>query len=233
MSKLKANPVNRPQESQIPAIAKTKIYFVDKKGAPQSELRIGYIALPYDATGEYFRGSIMNYAFAGAFNSRVNYLLREVRGFTYGTRGGFSGSKYPGPYTISGGFRANATDSSLIDITSELKKYADGGTTEDELSFTRNAMAQSDALKYESPFQKLGFVKRILDYNLEKNYVSQQAEILKSITKADIDARAKKYLPYNNMVILVVGDKASNFDKVKALGYDVTELDVNGNEIKP
>jgi zinc protease len=233
MSKLKSNPVTTPSEPSVPAIAKTKIYFVDKKNAPQSELRIGYMALPYDATGEFFKNSIMNYAFAGAFNSRVNYLLREIRGFTYGTRGSFSGSKYPGAYTISGGFRGNATDSSLVDITTELKKYADGGTTEEELSFTRNAMAQSDALKYESSFQKLGFVKRILDYNLDKNYVSQQAEILKNITKADIDARAKKYLPYNNMIILVVGDKAANFDKVKALGYEVTELDINGNEIKP
>ena len=93
-------------------------------------------------------------------------------------------------------------------------------------------MAQSDALKYESPFQKLGFVKRILDYNLPKDYVKQQGDILKNITKQEINDRAKKHLPYNNMVILIVGDKASNFEKVKALGYDITELDLNGNEIK-
>ena len=175
----------------------------------------------------------MNFAFAGAFNSRINYLLREIRGFTYGARGGFSaGNKFPGPYTISGGFRANSTDSTIIDIETELKKYADVGITDDELSFAKNAMAQSDALKYESPFQKLGFVKRILDYNLPKDYVKQQAEILKTISKAEINDRAKKNLPYNNMVILIVGDKATNFEKVKALGYDVTELDLNGNEIK-
>ena len=189
--------------------------------------------LPYDATGDFFRNSIMNFAFAGAFNSRINTLLREVRGFTYGTRGGFSGgNKYAGPYTISGGFRANSTDSTIMDLMTELKKYADGGIKDDELSFAKNAMAQADALKYESPFQKLGFVKRILDYNLPKDYVKQQADILKTINKDEINQRAKKYLPYNNMMILIVGDKASNYDKVKALGYEVTELDLNGNEIK-
>jgi zinc protease len=174
----------------------------------------------------------MNFAFAGAFNSRVNYLEREVRGFTYGVRGGFSGSKFAGPYTISGGFRANATDSTIVDIMSEMKKYVESGITEDELTFTKNAMAQSDALKYESSFQKLGFIKRILEYNLDKNYVKAQGDILKNSTKADIDARAKKYLPLNNLLILIVGDKASNFDKVKALGYEVIELDLNGNEVK-
>ncbi len=232
VSKLKVNPLPVVNEPALPVIAKTKIYFVDKKGAPQSEVRAGYMAIPYDATGEYFKNQIMNYSFAGAFNSRLNLNLREEKGFTYGVRGGFSGSKFAGPFTISGGFRANATDSTIIEIMKEIKKFADGGIKEDELAFTKNAMAQSDALKYESAFQKLGFIKRILDYNLDKNYVSAQGEILKNITKADIDARAKKYLPYNNLVILIVGDKATNYDKVKALGYEMVELDLNGNEIK-
>jgi zinc protease len=232
VSKLKNNPLPKVNEPAIPAIGKTKIYFVDKKGAPQSEVRIGYMAIPYDATGEFFKNQIMNYSFAGAFNGRLNLNLREAKGFTYGVRGGFAGSKYPGPYTIGGGFRANATDSTIIEIMKEFKTFADGGIKEEELNFTRSAMAQSDALKYESPSQKLGFIKRILDYNLDKNYVSQQADILKSITKADIDARAKKYLPYANVDILIVGDKASNFDKVKALGYEMVELDLNGNIVK-
>lgn len=232
MSKLKSVPSTRDAEPAIPSIAKTKIYFVDKKNAPQSEIRVGYMGIPYDATGEFYKNSIMNFAFAGAFNSRVNYLLREVRGFTYGVRGGFSGSKFAGPYTIGGGFRANSTDSTIMDMMSEMKKYIEKGITEEELTFTKNAMAQSDALKYESSWQKLGFIKRILEYNLDKNYVQTQGEILKGISKSDIDARAKKYLPINNMVILIVGDKASNFEKVKALGYEMTELDLNGNEVK-
>ncbi len=215
-----------------PEIDKTRLYFVDKKGAPQSEIRVGNLSLAYDATDEFFKSTIMNYAFAGAFNSRVNYLLREVKGYTYGARGGFAGNKFTGPYVISAGVRANATDSSVIDIMTELKKYNEGGINADELEFTKNAMAQADALKYEAPYQKLSFVKRILDYGLDKSYVAKQGEIIKTITKPEIDALAKKNLPYNNMVILVVGDKASNYDKLAKLGYEMIELDVNGNKVK-
>lgn len=213
-------------------IDKTRLYFVDKKGAPQSEIRVGVMSLPYDATGEFYKNTIMNYAFAGAFNSRVNYLLREVRGFTYGARGAFNGNKFAGPYVISAGVRANATDSSVVDVMTELKKYADNGITDEELSFTKNAMGQADALKYESPFQKLSFVKRLLDFNLDKSYVARQAEILKNTGKSEVNAAAKKALPYNNMVILIVGDKASNFEKLQKLGYDVVELDMNGEPVK-
>ena len=215
----------------MPETGKTTLYFVDKKGAAQSEIRIGYMALPFDYSGSYYRSQIMNYSFGGAFNSRINFLLREVKGWTYGTRAGFSGSKYAGPYTISGGFKANTTDSAMVEIFKELKKYNEGGVTDDELNFTKNAIAQSDALKYESPTQKLYFIKRVLEYNLPKDYVSVQTRILNGITKAEINDYAKKYLPYNNMIVVIVGDKATNLDKVKKLGYEVVEIDTNGKII--
>lgn len=220
-----------PNEPSTPTIDKTRIYFVDKKGAAQSEIRMGYLATPYSVYDDFYRNNIMNFAFGGAFNSRVNYLLREVKGWTYGCRSSFNGSKYAGPFTFSGGFKANTTDSTLKELMVEIKKYADNGINQDELDFTKSSMAQSDALKYESPFQKLGFLKRLLDYDLEKNYVAKQTDILNGITKDEVSLRAKKFLPYNNMVIVVVGDKATNFDKVKALGYEVIEMDINGNKV--
>src|SRR5690606_11753386 len=112
------------------------------------------------------------------------------------------------------------TDSTLTEMFAELKKYVEGGITEEELAFTRNAMLQSDALKYESPMQKLGFIKRVLDYDLPRQYVTKQAEILNKITREEIHQLARQRLPYDRMAVVVVGDKATNFDKVKNLGYD-------------
>lgn len=231
LNKLGTAAFTEPSEPAVPSIDKTRIYFVDKKGAAQSEIRMGYIATPYSPYDDFYRNNIMNFAFGGAFNSRVNYLMREIKGWTYGCRSAFNGTKYAGPFTFSGAFKSNTTDSTLKELMSETKKYAENGINQDELDFTKSSMAQSDALKYESPFQKLGFMKRLLDYNLERNYVARQTEILNAITKEEVSSRAKKFLPYNNMIIVVVGDKASNLEKVKALGYEVIELDVNGNKV--
>lgn len=231
LSKVKPGSPAKPDISVTPNIEKTKIYFIDKKKAAQSEIKIGYIALPYEATGEFYKASIMNYSFADAFNSRLNYLLREIKGWTYGSHSGFSGTKYAGPYIIEGGFKANTTDSALVEIFKELENYATNGITDAELTFTKNAIAQSDALKYESPGKKLLFIKRLLDYGLSKDYVAKQGQILNAISKNEIDGLAKKYLPYNNMVIVVVGDKATNFEKVKKLGFEVVEIDGEGKTI--
>ncbi|MBL7918294.1 MAG: insulinase family protein, partial [Bacteroidia bacterium] len=218
-------------EPKYPTVDKTKIYFTDKKGAAQSEIRVGYMAMPYDPAGEYYKSQIMNFSLSGAFYSRINYYLREVKGWTYGVRGGFSGSKYRGSYTISGGFKANTTDSTVVEIVKGVKKFIEEGISDEELNFTKNAMSQSDALKYESPDQKLFFIKRIMDYNLSKDYVSKQVEVLNNITKDEINQIAKKNLPIDNMIIFVLGDKQSNFEKLKKLGYEVVELDMEGNII--
>ncbi len=231
LSKIKAGAPATADNSTLPKIEKTKIYFVDKKKAAQSEIKVGYIALPYEATGEFYKASIMNYSFADAFNSRLNYLLREIKGWTYGSHSGFSGTKYAGPYVIEGGFKANTTDSALVEIFKELKNYTANGITNAELAFTKNAIAQSDALKYESPDKKLLFIKRVLDYGLSKDYVAKQGEILNAISKSEINELAKKYLPYNNMVIVVVGDKATNLEKVKKLGFEVVEIDSEGKTV--
>ena len=224
--------VLKGMEPSLPIVDKTKIYFVNKDKAPQSEIRIGFMSMPYDATGEYYKSGIMNFTLGGAFNSRINLNLREAHGFTYGARSGFSGNQFVGPFTASAGVRGDATDSSVVEFMKEIKLFADKGVSAEELSFTKNSMGQNEALKYETAMQKAGFVKRILDYNLEKTYTDKQNEILKAITKEEINSLAKKQLQYDKMAILVVGDKSKVFLPLTKLGYEVIELDTDGNVIK-
>jgi len=231
LKKLPQHITSRKFEPAKPEIDKTKIYFVNKEKAPQSEIRIGFMSLPYDATGDYYKATIMNFPLGGAFNSRINLNLREVHGFTYGARSRFSGGKFAGPYTGSAGVRANATDSSVVEFMKEIKNYVDNGITAEELAFTKSSIGQSEALKYETAQSKAGFIKRILDYELDKSFTDVQSEILKSITKEEINAIAKQQINYNKMVILVVGDKTQNFDKLSKLGYDLIELDADGNPV--
>lgn len=223
-------PVTIKTDAPAPKPEKTKIYLVNKEKAPQSEIRIGYLTnMPYDATGEYYRTGLMNFILGGAFNSRINLNLREDKGWTYGARSGFAGSKYPAVFQASAGVRASATDSSVYEFMKEITNYRNEGIKADELVFTKNSIGQADARKYETGPQKAGFLRQIITYNLDKDFVNKQNEILKNITKAEIDALAKKQLPLDNMYILVVGDKALVKPGLDKLGYEVVELDAKGN----
>lgn len=225
------NAITHSAEPALPVIAKTRLYLVNKEKAPQSEIRIGNMALAYDATGDYYKATVMNYVLGGAFNSRINLNLRELHGFTYGARSSFAGSKFVGPYTASAGVRGDATDSSIVEFMKEIKTYADKGITKSELEFTKSSIGQSEALKYETPMQKAGFMSRILDYNLGKDFTVKQNEILNGLTAEEISAIAKSRLQPDKMIILVVGDKAKIYPGLEKLGYEIVELDMDGNPV--
>jgi zinc protease len=218
--------------SGTPKTDKTKIFLVDKTQAPQSEVRIGFMSLPFDATGEYYKVGIMNYVLGGGFSSRINMNLREDKGWTYGSYCTFSGGKYDGRYTASGGIKGSATDSAIVEYVREIRNYAENGIKPEELEFTKSSIGQSDALKYETPGQKAFFLKRIIDYKLDRTFVDQQNKILAGMTKQEVDALAKKYLDTDKMVIMVVGDKEKIMEPLKKLGYEIVELDMDGNVVK-
>lgn len=221
-----AVPRNQPPS---PVYESNTLYLVDKPGAAQSEIRIGYITeMPWDATGEYFRSALMNYVLGGAFSSRINLNLREDKGYTYGARSFFNSTEYPGPFTASASVRADSTADSVRQFVNEITAFRDEGITLEELAFMRAAVGQSDALAYETPGQKAGFLGRILEYDLAPDYVDTQSEIINSITQEEINALAREKLPFERMVILVVGDKALVGDSLAELGYPIVELDTTG-----
>jgi zinc protease len=154
----------------------------------------------------------------------LNLNLREDKGFTYGIRSSNSGFKdRPGMYQIATGVRTTATDSALKEIMYELDNYVKNGINNDELDFMKKSITQSDALRYETNFQKANFLSRLVDFELPKDYIRQQNTIINSLTKDEINAIAREILQAEKMTILVVGDK----DKIKAplekAGYKIVD----------
>ncbi len=215
----------------FPQLETGTLYFVDKPDAAQSEIRIGKRALPYDATGDYYKSNVMNYPLGGAFNSRINLNLREDKGYTYGARSFFSGDENGGWYRAGAGVRADATAASIVEFVNEIQGYYTDGATDEEVAFTQSSLGQSDARAYETPRQKLGFLSRMATYGLKADHVDEQAEILENMTKADFDRLAKTHLNLDDMIMIVIGDKAKVYDEVAALGYNMVEIDADGNPI--
>lgn len=223
--------VEIPEVPKAKKADKTKLYLVDKSQAPQSEIRIGYLTdLEYDLTGEYYQAYLMNFPLGGAFNSRINLNLREDKGWTYGARSGFSYDDVEDPiaYIASAGVKGDATAGAVNEFMKEIQAYQKEGITEEELAFMRKAVGQRDARNYETPRQKANFLRRIVHYGLEKDFVDKQTEIVQTITEKEIDSLAKKYLDYNKMYILVVGDEASNLKQLEELGYEIVKLNEEG-----
>ncbi|MGV3530601.1 MAG: M16 family metallopeptidase [Flavisolibacter sp.] len=232
LNNLPKKKINLPAVNATPNVDKTKVFLVDVPKGAQTEFRIGYATgMKYDPLGDYFKAQLANFPLGGDVNSRFFQNLREAKGWTYGANSGFTADKYTGNFIFGSGIRANASDSALAEVMKTFKSYGTEGPTEQEVAYMKNAISQSEALKYETSMQKAQFISRILEYNLPADYMQQQNKILQSMTKAQMMNMASRYMNPEKMNVLLVGDKASIIEGVKKLGYQVIELDADGNVV--
>ena len=223
-----------PLSFEYPENNETEIFLLDKEGASQSFIIMGHLADKYDVDGDHFKSQIMNYPLGGGMSGRFFLNLREDKGWTYGANSMFMATNKNGAFAMFTSVKTEATDSALIEIFSEFNSYRTSGISEKELQFTKDAFLGREALKYETSGQKLGFLDRILTYDLNETYIDNQADILNSITKADIDAIAKAKIRPDKMSIIIVGNKYLIKKKLKNLesGTDGVKYKFKINEIK-
>ncbi|MBL38977.1 MAG: peptidase M16 [Xanthomonadales bacterium] len=211
-----------------PEIQGRTLYLVDKPEAAQSSLRTGQHAIPYDALGDFYRAGLANFVLGGTFNSRINLNLREDKGYTYGARTGFGGGPEMGSFGFSSEVNRDATAAALVEVMAELESYDQAGMETEEFEYMRSAIGQRDAREYETPGRKLALLDNILTYDLPLDYRSQQNEILRTITREELNQVAARLIDPENMAIVVVGDEATIREELEALEMPIVELDEDG-----
>lgn len=208
------------------------LYFVDIPNAKQSVINIGYLALPR-TDKDFYPAEVMNYKLGGSFSGNVNMILREEKGYTYGARSGFNGGKVPGKFTASSSVRTNTTGESVQIFKEEIANYKNGISAED-LDFTKNALIKSNARRFETQYSLLGMLQEMSNYNLPKNYIEEEEQIVKGMTLERHMELANKYLDESKMAYVVVGDAATQLEQFEKMGFDeVILVDKEGKELKP
>lgn len=188
--------------------ASQRIFLVDRPGASQVSLRLVRSAPVRQPLGEQFKLQLLNAPLGGFFNSRLNLNLREDMGATYGVGSRFVGDKYYGYFTVSTEIAADSVAAVVAEITSEFKRYQQQGMSAEELNFLRNAYTQGDALAFETPSDKAIFVNDLIDYELPLDIKRQQSNLIKNVTKDELNALAQKWFDIEQMSFILVGDEA-------------------------
>ena len=111
----------------------------------------------------------------------------------------------------------------MMEIEKELVTYQKDGLTANEVDFMRQAISQNEALSYETPSQKGGFLRQILQFDLAENFGEQQSEIIKNITLEQLNEIAKKELS-KPMQWIVVGDGLIVRPQLEKMNLEIIEL---------
>lgn len=197
---------------------KPAVYFYDIPNAKQSVLQFGAPALAA-TDDDFYPATVMNYILGGGgFASRLTQELREGKGYTYGIRSGFSGTNAKGDFTISSGVRSNVTLESAQLVKKILEEYPTTFSDKD-LETTKGFLIKSNARAFETAGAKLNMLSNISNYGWKPDYVKDREKGVKNMTKARISELANKYVNPNKMIWLVVGDAATQLERMKELGY--------------
>jgi zinc protease len=127
--------------------------------------------------------------------------------------------------------RANATLASLQIIRDMLKDY---GTSfsDNEVAITKNKVLKGSTLTYERLGAKLAMLADISKYNRSLRFIEEDQKKLVGMTLDDYKQVINAHLKEEDMIYVVVGDKATQLEEVKKLGKaKVIELDIYGNPL--
>ncbi len=217
------------QSFPTPQVDTRKVYLIDKPGAPQSEIRIGFPALARTSP-DFFPVNLMNLVLGGQFSSRLNSNIRERRGFSYGVRSAFQFTRMPGPFMASGGVHSAKTDSSLQEFLREIDLMREKGLSAVELEFAKNRTKGVFATGFESPQQIAGALVNLVVYKLPDDYFVNYLKNVDAVTLADVQRVAQKYLDTSRMAMVVVGDTKVIRPGIEQMKFGpIVISDVDGN----
>ena len=191
------------------------IYIVDKPGAPQSQVRIGWAGVSR-STPDYFPITVMNTVLGGAFSSRLNLNLREKHGYTYGAQSQFDMRSGAGPFVAAAGIQTDKTADALKEFFVELNGIL-APVPADELTRAKHYVSLRYPLGFETTGDIAARLEQALVYHLPDTYFSTYVQNIEAVSAAEVQRVAQKYIAPGKFAIVIAGDRAAIEPGIKAL----------------
>jgi predicted Zn-dependent peptidase len=201
----------------VPPRTTRRIILVDRPGAVQSTLRLGHTA-PHRAHPDYVSTTLAGTVLGGAFTSRLNHLIREVRGYTYGIRGDFVAARRFGRFGVSAGVQTAVTAPALVDAVGEITRTRAEGVTAEELAVARSWRAGQLSVELQTPRAIAGALATLVVYDLPDDYHARFREQLLAADVPTVSAAAAEHLRPEGLTLVVEGDAATIRDDLVATG---------------
>ena len=210
-----------------------RVVIVDRPGAVQTQLLIGRTGP--DRHDRVWPALVLGtYCLGGTLTSRLDRVLREEKGYTYGVRavaqvlrspapGGAGGAGGASLLAISGSVDTASTGPALDDLRTVLRTLAAQGLTESERDMAVQNLVGVAPLKYETAASVAGTLADQVEQHLPDDYQAQLYVRLAETGTVEATAAVVAAFPENRLVTILVGDAAQIKAPVEALGLgDIT-----------
>ncbi|MEU5427254.1 pitrilysin family protein [Streptomyces olivoreticuli] len=200
-----------------------RVVIVDRPGAVQTQLLIGRIGA--DRHDRVWPAQVLGtYCLGGTLTSRLDRVLREEKGYTYGVRsfGQVLRSAPEGTgaamLAISGSVDTASTGPALEDLWTVLRTLAAEGLTDAERDAAVQNLVGVAPLKYETSAAVAGTLADQVEQYLPDDFQARLYERMAQTGTVEATAAVVNAFPVDRLVTVLVGDAAAIEEPVKALG---------------
>lgn len=199
-------PAAKVSGMEVPATSR-RVLLVDKPGAAQAELRIAHPAPPRD-TEDYFPIKVMNAMLGGSFTSRLNTILRERMGVTYGATSHFRLRQGGGLFSAGAAVLTEAVARSAQVVLEEMERMIAERVSANELQRAQSYMALGLPRSFETTADIAAHLREQVVHGLPDDYWATYVDRILDVTVEDVARVAACYLQPTQCSIVVVADRA-------------------------
>ncbi|MFJ3104855.1 M16 family metallopeptidase [Streptomyces sp. NPDC086835] len=217
---------DKAEPRPVPAITADdtgRVVIVDRPGAVQTQLLIGRVG--GDRHDRVWPAQVLGtYCLGGTLTSRLDRVLREEKGYTYGVRafGQVLRSAPDGSgasmLAISGSVDTPNTGPALEDLWKVLRTLAAEGLTDAERDVAVQNLVGVAPLKYETAASVAATLADQVEQHLPDDYQAQMYVRLAETGTVEATAAVVGAFPVDRLVTVLVGDASQIEEPVKALG---------------
>jgi predicted Zn-dependent peptidase len=216
-----------------PGLDHRKMVFVHKPGSVQAVIRVGHL-LPSATGADWATLDVANQVLGSSsaqFSAWMMEILRDERGYTYGAYSTMTERRDPGFFMMTGEFRNEVADSSLMIMLDLAERLRAGEIPAEDLEDAKLYLTGSFPLSIETPQQVAGQVASNRLVGRPDSYLEEYRGRIDRVTTADIARVAGELIRPDRALVVVVGDATEVLDRVRPFAEDIEVVDPDGEPV--
>jgi len=213
-----ANPDQRFADHETPTPREPSAYLIDRPGSVQADVRWGWNTIDR-SDPRWADLQLAGNAIGGAYLSRLNRVLREEKGFTYGASL-VSAPMRHGGYTYAQGSFRNEVVGDALALMPSLVDTATHPITDEEVTRARDSLTGVTALRYATAAGVCHGVLSLVAVGLTTDFVDAQLEAYRRATPESVTAVASELIRPDAGALVVVGDAGALERPLREAGWE-------------
>lgn len=211
-----------PWQAAAEAPDRARIVVVDRPGSVQTEVVVAGTGPDRHVSTGWAPFPVLGFVVGGSPTARLDALLREQKGYTYGIRAGFRPRRVGGLFVASGSVRSEVTVEALRDMVDVLATARDG-FTEAETEAGRQFLVRTAPARYATADAVADEAASLAFDGLGTDFTTATLEQIATMDPVRLAAAYRQFVD-GRWTIVLVGDAASFVGELRTAGLGEVEV---------